>query len=705
MLDQEPYTAAAVAELILCDPALTLRVLIAAERDGSSVERAPVDVIATAVDVLGRDLLRALAFVDIGRELRTANARNVQWALERTWARSLLVAELAGRLAAAAGQPAAPAHLAGLLQQIGKLALLRARGDAYLRLLMTLRWDAELLRAEQTEFATAHDVAGAEALEASDLSALTAEAARFAHQPPEHLADAPVLVRAVRVACMLAERGSDDEARGAARNLIGIDGETTDRLLEESRHAAHARGNGLVAFESERKTALQATEQALIEHDLALAPGTGGISNSNGAMKELIGALARSGERQILRQACADTTSQDDALTGVRRLVRLLTGLRRHVFLLATADRKRLIGTPLRDDSDVVSKLGIALAASSSVIARAAVELRPTRAADTALEQGMAIDRVVARMLRADALLCLPLVHERVVVGVLVLGRAEPGETEALLQHIATIAAEALLRVARRSGGEERMRIDLTERFRAAGKRIVHEVGNPLAIVKNYLTLIGDKAAEKGQLRDELSILNEELDRVSRIVRRMGDPLAVELEEPARLDLNALVSELMTLCKGTLFSPRNIDVVQQLDAHVPLLRAEVGAVKQIVINVLTNAAEAMPNGGRLGVMTADSVNIGGELYVLLQISDSGGGVPPDVMQRLFKSDTTTKGAGHEGIGLAVTASILKRLGGQIICRSSVGRGTIFLVLLPRRLFAAPEHNNERVAAVASAVPS
>jgi len=58
------------------------------------------------------------------------------------------------------------------------------------------------------------------------------------------------------------------------------------------------------------------------------------------------------------------------------------------------------------------------------------------------------------------------------------------------------------------------------------------------------------------------------------------------------------------------------------------------------------------------------------------------------MQRMFKPGPTTKGEGHEGIGLAVSASILQRLGGHILCRSSIGRGTIFLILIPRRLHAA-----------------
>jgi len=69
--------------------------------------------------------------------------------------------------------------------------------------------------------------------------------------------------------------------------------------------------------------------------------------------------------------------------------------------------------------------------------------------------------------------------------------------------------------------------------------------------------------------------------------------------------------------------------------------------------------------------------------VLLQVTDTGPGVAPEVMQRLFEPGVSSKGDGHQGIGLAVSESIMRRLGGRILCRSSTGRGTIFGVLLPR----------------------
>lgn len=258
-------------------------------------------------------------------------------------------------------------------------------------------------------------------------------------------------------------------------------------------------------------------------------------------------------------------------------------------------------------------------------------------------------------------------------------------EQDRLLAALSGSVADAVAGATQERVQRERMRSELTAQFRTMGKRVVHEAGNPLSIVKNYLRVLADKAGDGGPFREELAILNEELDRIARIVQRIGEPLAAELDGAAQLDLNGLVREVITLCHDTLFVGRGIEVSQQLDPQVPMLQGDPGALKQVVLNLLTNAAEAMPNGGRLTVVSADNVNLDGELFILLQVTDSGQGISGEVLQRLFQAGTSTKGGGHEGIGLAVSDSIMRRMGGRILCRSTLGRGTIFVVLLPRKL--------------------
>jgi signal transduction histidine kinase len=350
---------------------------------------------------------------------------------------------------------------------------------------------------------------------------------------------------------------------------------------------------------------------------------------------------------------------------------------------------------PLGHDPVQVRELHIPLATSRSLLATAARERRPVHAFGAALvEGGAAVDRVVARLLEAQGLLCIPLSSGSGISGVVAAALDAPwderhADEAATLSVLTMAAADAVAHAAQRSREEERTRAEVTAQFRAMGKRVVHEAGNPLAIVKNYLQVLANKAGQSGQFREELAILNEELDRIARIVQRMGDPFVAEGDGAGALDLNALVREVVTLCNETLFAGRGIEVHQQLDPGLPLLRSEPGAVKQVVLNLMTNAAEAMPQGGRLMLLTSDNVNLDGELFVLLQVTDTGAGVAPEVLQRLFQHGVSTKGEGHEGIGLTVSEGIVRRLGGRILCRSSAGRGTIFGVLLPRR----PLHNS------------
>ncbi len=690
-LDDRSTSSQALVDLLLCDPALALHVLASAGPFGTSAEPVQSISMEACLGVIGRDMLQALALLQLGRQLGNGALPYPRSLLERIWGRSLVCAEVAGRLAQALNQTPEPAYLAGLLHQIGKLVLLRSRGEAYARIVGPVHRDADLISAERAAIETTHDAVGAAWVEACGLPGFVADALRFRHEPVDRLGDAPFVVRAVALGSALAEDGITEATRRAAAELTGLDASAIARLYEQATSAARGNPAGIDIVDWIGTVPTQ-PERGVVEGDLSLQLPAVPVANTARKSQELVSVVAHAGLHEMMRQTLWNAEDQQVALSRIRRLSRLLTGLRRQFFFLSVPADQRLIGVVSGEDPASLAKLAVSLDGSPSLLAQAARERRPARAVGFELERSAAIDRVLARMMETGGLLCVPMTAETSVLGVLVVGLPvdwhEPYEDEALLARLAALAGETLSRIGQQSGYEERTRAELTDRFRAIGRRVVHEAGNPLSIVKNYLKLLRDKIGDTGQFRDELTVLNEELDRVARIVQRMGDPFAVDSEEPARLDLNGVVQELMLLCKDTLFAKRGIEIVQQLDPQLPVLHGDVGAVKQVALNLLTNAAEAMGNGGRLGVMTADNVNFGGELFVLLQISDTGGGMPAEVMQRLFKPGTTTKGAGHEGIGLAESASILERLGGRILCRSHPGRGTIFLTLLPRRVYSA-----------------
>lgn len=681
LLQDPGRSPAELSRVVLCDPALTVHLLAAGE---PMVRDAAPGWIDRRLAALGPEALYVLALHRSGATLR-AGVTDARFALERVRGRALLCAEAARVLAREAGEAVENAHLAGLLASVGRLVLLATVGERYQRLLEISRRDEDLLAGERDLAGTTHTAEGARWLADAGLPAFVVDAVAYAQEPAELLEDAPAVVRIVRVATALATQGASDEAQSLGMRLLGLEGHTVRALSEEASGSATGNAAGVPIEPAAKGVSLH---QSLFEasSDRTLH----GVGRTRPAEPwALVTAFADSALRLALERAFAGITGRSEALARLRRLVRLTTGARRIVILAADPVRRRLVvEAPEAFAADAAAPV-ITLPGSTSVLARAWRDRNLVRVDAPALEAGPVVDRVVARMLECDGLLCLPLGQGDPALGILAVaapgGRLGFPADERLLERLAGCARDAVAAADRQAAEAERVRRELAERYRHLGRGLVHEAGNPLGIVRNYLKLMADKLADAEGVRPELEIVNQELDRVVGILRRMSDPLAADAAGPGRLDLNAVVTELMKLSRDTLFAPRGIEVVQQFDAALPPLQLDPVAVKQVTLNVLRNAADAMPGGGRLGVMTADQVNLGGAMYVLLQVTDTGGGVEPAVLERLFQEEGSTKGEGHEGIGLAVSATLLRAMGGQIMCRSSPSRGSIFLVLLPRKV--------------------
>jgi len=673
-------SSATLASIILTDPALTLAVLRAVLAGSGYQDCARGFSMQTCIEALGRDLLQAYALLRATRQVAAGPNQAAPEHLAQIWRHSLACAEAAAALARAAGRPEQECYLAGLLSDIGTLA--RATGGTQVR--PTRPRDLSWSESETTILVLA-DNEGAW-IGRGWLPPFVADALRLRKEPPEMLADAPFVVRALKVALALAD-GGGEQARALGQQLLDLDQQQIAR-------AAEAAGAAIRQVPvAPPDAAAGAGSSDLLAGTWDTPPARPADSVSRNAWADLGEAVGEVAFRQILYQALAAAGNGLGALERLRRAWRLLTRLEQHFFFMAEAQGSNLIGTPLAGDPAELAELRVRPASSGSLLALAAREKRLVHAFGAALAAGgSALDRVLARMLGADGLLCLPLLVGDRLQGVAVFGLAvawsEDETTEsALLARLAASAGAAVVQAEQARQQQDRLRNALTAQFQALGKRVVHEASNPLTVVKNYLAVLGTKLGDPSRYREELGILNEELDRIARIVQRMGVPLAAESAEAARIDLNATVREVLVLSGETLTAGRGIEVQQQLDPNVPALQGDPVGLKQVILNLLNNAVEAMPSGGRLTMATADNVNLGGEPFVLLQVTDTGKGIPPESMRRLFQPGFTTKGQGHEGIGLSVSESIVRALGGRILCRSHEGRGTIFIVMLPRRVAA------------------
>jgi len=219
-----------------------------------------------------------------------------------------------------------------------------------------------------------------------------------------------------------------------------------------------------------------------------------------------------------------------------------------------------------------------------------------------------------------------------------------------------------------------------SEKMVAIGKLaagVAHEINNPLTgVLTNSSLMLEDLADDHPWREDIQTIVNETL-RCRKIVKGLLDFSRQTKPQRTLLDLNQVVEDTLSLVRNqTVF--RSIRIVYELDPHLPSVLADADQMRQVVLNIVLNAAEAMVQGGELRLASSPDVP---RKAVELRISDTGPGIPDEVRARIFEPFFTTKKTGT-GLGLAVAYGIIERHHGQIRIDSTRGKGTTFTISVP-----------------------
>jgi signal transduction histidine kinase len=218
-----------------------------------------------------------------------------------------------------------------------------------------------------------------------------------------------------------------------------------------------------------------------------------------------------------------------------------------------------------------------------------------------------------------------------------------------------------------------------TERLAALGEmsaKVAHEVNNPLGIIKNYVLLIKRACINNEQANNFVGIVSEEIDRIARIVKQLLDfhrPTGLAVQQ---VDIVRLLDDVLKLMDRQLAS-HDISIVRKFENGIPELNAAPEGLKQVFLNLIINARDAMPNGGILTVR-AETV----AKHVRITFSDTGPGIPTDHIPHIFEPFFTTKeSGGGTGLGLSVCYGIIKNHGGSITFRN-LEPGGCFIIDLP-----------------------
>lgn len=378
-----------------------------------------------------------------------------------------------------------------------------------------------------------------------------------------------------------------------------------------------------------------------------------------------------------------------DIYTAIRKTLHILFDFAYPIFLRYETSTNTLNGVALPGQSDVINQLSIPFVLGTSIVVDAALRNELLHTFDTErAPKNLVVDDQLTRLTEQEGILCLPLNGRNNIIGVIALGMAEDqlARLEPQIKLLATLVTQAGLALdsSRRRlpspplSDQENLTVSLGELRRA-----VHEVNNPLTIMKNYTKILRLKLSEQDPAQRDLEVIDDEIDRVSTILKNLVEPETRKHHfKPELVDINDLIFDLTRLTDQALLTHK-VRLRTELSHAIEPIVADRDRLKQILMNLIKNAAEAMPQGGPIVISTKDDASYEGKPAVEVAVKDSGTGIADSIKSRLFQPGVTTKHGDHAGLGLSIVQTLIREIRGHIEYESSAETGTTFRIYLPK----------------------
>ena len=239
---------------------------------------------------------------------------------------------------------------------------------------------------------------------------------------------------------------------------------------------------------------------------------------------------------------------------------------------------------------------------------------------------------------------------------------------------------------------------------------IAHDFNNVLTAIIGYSDLLLVNHRPTDPSFQDIMQIKQNANRAAGLVRQLLAFSRRQTLRPQVLQLGDTLSDLQMLLRRLVGEKVEFDLRHGRDLW--LVKADVNQFEQVIVNLVVNARDAMPNGGRIILRTRnldaaasaalDEAALAAGEYVAIEVEDNGTGIPPDVKEKIFEPFFTTKEVGKgTGLGLSMVYGIVKQTGGWVFCDSTVGKGTTFRILLPRHIASEAELEAEEPAKVAA----
>ncbi|CAD7781223.1 MAG: Adaptive-response sensory-kinase SasA [Candidatus Methanoperedenaceae archaeon GB50] len=296
---------------------------------------------------------------------------------------------------------------------------------------------------------------------------------------------------------------------------------------------------------------------------------------------------------------------------------------------------------------------------------------------------------IVERLNSMESEVCIPLITRGKLIGLINLGKKRSGDmySHEDLELLANFANQAAVALENARLYEDMKKTQLlmrrTDRLAALGSLtagLAHEIRNPLVAVNTFLQLLPERFEDKEFREEFLKLTTSEVERVTNLVNNLLDFARPSEPKLNKTDVNEIIEKVIALIRVTAKKKRVI-INTKLE-KIPQVMLDEEQIKQVFLNILLNAIEAIPNEGTIWVGSR-SMQKNGLEYVQVEIEDTGKGIPKRILDHIFDPFFTTKEKGS-GLGLSISHQIVQEHNGFIEVKSILGKGTTFFVNLPCR---------------------
>jgi signal transduction histidine kinase len=219
-----------------------------------------------------------------------------------------------------------------------------------------------------------------------------------------------------------------------------------------------------------------------------------------------------------------------------------------------------------------------------------------------------------------------------------------------------------------------------TEKLSALGRlaaSIAHDINNPLSSILTYLYLLKQDAGDDAQTLEDLTLIERQVNIIANLVKQLRDFSRPTQKHRRAVALHDIIEDVVMLTSKDL-EKRHIEISSHYDPTLPEIYASPDQMSEILLNLVVNARDAMPDGGTLSLEAhAEGDN------VVINVTDTGCGMSQEIQDRIFEPFFTTKGEEGTGLGLSICYRIIQEHEGQITVDSEEGKGTTFTITLPQ----------------------